>query len=77
VSKALEAVKRVQGNATDPNIWTITRNDRVYDRVDHTTHTVVQIARSLADDMPNDLWQVWDSNCELVYAVGPVGSVKP
>lgn len=63
-------------NPDHPKIWTITRNGRVYDRLNPDTHSVLQIARSLADDMPRDVWQVWNDQAEMVYTCGPVGSLK-
>lgn len=51
--------------------WKIYRNGRLYDSVDPDSRAVIQIAASLAGDMPGDSWEVRDHNGAIQYQRSP------
>ena len=60
-----ESVLQMQANADFPLIHTVTRNDRVYDRMCPLKYATTQITHSYARDM-SGLWRLWDEKGEII-----------
>ena len=65
IEEIQERVRWAQANADNPKMHTITRNERLYDRLCPDRYATMQIASSYAGDMPG-VWRLWDENAEMI-----------